>query len=174
MSSSDERLAKKTARRVYSWMFALSHENGAYVPRDFPRHTRCVGSGGCRLPGNRNLAGPPTLSAPWAPRASQRGADAHPCNRRRHTDCGLRIRHGRILLELDAGAASGGAVQSRGKLRPRRTRLERSAARAAHGPADRPGATHAAGCNRCARAVRSRWALVRRLCKSGVRAPISQ
>jgi hypothetical protein len=65
-------------------------------------------------------------------------------------------------------------VHSRGKLRPRRTRLERSGARAAHGKADRAGATHAAECNRCARAIRSRWTLVRRICEPGVRANVSQ
>ena len=64
---------------------------------------------------------------PRAPRASQRETDAHPRNRRRHTDSGLRIRHGRVLPQLDAGAVAGGTVHSRGKLRPRRTRLERSA-----------------------------------------------
>jgi hypothetical protein len=32
------------------------------------------------------------------------------------TDCGFRIRHGRVLLELDAGAATGGTVLSRGEL----------------------------------------------------------
>src|SRR5216683_5309730 len=115
-----------------------------------------------------NVAGPPALSAPWTPRASQREADAHPPNRRRHTERGLRIRHGRVLPELDAGASGSGAVYSRGKVRPRRTRLERSGARAAHGTADRAGATHAAGCHRCARAIRSRWALVRRVCEPGV------
>src|SRR5712692_4364389 len=64
------------------------------------------------------------ISTPWALRASQRRADAHPRNRRRHTDCGLRIGHGRGLLELVVGAAAGGSVRSRGKLRPRRARLE--------------------------------------------------
>src|SRR5713101_2210435 len=116
MSSSSERSAKTTARRAYSWMLRISHANGIYDSRDFPRHTRCAGGGRHLVPGHRNVAGPPTLSAPWAARASQQGTDAHPRNRRRHTECGLRIRHGRVLLELDAGAATGGTVLSRGEL----------------------------------------------------------
>src|SRR5229473_3957141 len=144
MSSSSERSVKTTARRAYSWVLRISHSNGTYDSRDFPRHTRSAGGGRHLVPGHRNVAGPPTLSAPWAVRASQQGTDAHPRNRRRHTNCGLRIRHGRVLPELDAGAAVGGAVRLRGKLRPRRTRLERSGARAAHGSADRTRATHAA------------------------------
>ena len=47
-------------------------------------------------------------------------------------------------------------------------------AQAAHGSADRAGAAHAAGCHGCARAICSRWALVRRICEPGVRAPLSQ
>ena len=46
------------------------------------------------------MAGPPTLSASRAARTIQREANAHPRNRRRHTDRGLRIGHGRVVLEL--------------------------------------------------------------------------
>src|SRR4029077_8348463 len=143
--------------------------NDIYDSRGSTRRTRPTVSGGCDLPGNWNVAVPPALSAFWAPRASQREANAHPRNRRRHTDRGLRIRHGCVVPELDAGAATGGAVHSGGKLRPRWTRMERPGARAANGTADRTGATHTARCNRCARAICSRWALVWRICEPGVR-----
>src|SRR5713101_6353551 len=85
------RVHLEDCRRVYSWMLRVSRANSAYVSLGSPRHTRRAGSGGCHLRGNRNVAGPPTLSAPRAPRASQREADAHTRNRRRHTDCRFRI-----------------------------------------------------------------------------------
>ena len=138
MSSSSERSAKKTARQAYSWTLRAFHADGPYDSRGSCWHAHCAGGGGCHLPGNRNVAGPPAISAPWAPRASQQKADAHPRNRRRHTDCGLRIVRERVLPELDAGAAVCDEVRSRGKLRSRQTRLERSGARATHGSANRP------------------------------------
>src|SRR5467141_1626354 len=174
MSSRSERSAKKTARRAYSWMLRVFHANGTYDSRVSRCDTRSAGGDRHRLPDHRNVADPSALPAPWTLRASQREADAHPSNRRRHTDSSLRIGHGRVLPELDAGAAAGGAVLSRGKLRPCRTRLERSGARAAHGSADRAGATRAAEFYRSARAICSRWALVRRICEPGVRASVSR
>src|SRR5712692_9674231 len=168
------RVHLEDCRRVYSWMLRVSRANSAYVSLGSPRHTRRAGSGGCHLPGHRNVAGPPALSTPWAPRASQRETDAHPRNRRRHTGRGLRIGHGRVVLELDTRAAAGGAVRLRGELRPRRTWMERFCKRAAHGSADRAGTTHAAGRCKCARTIRSRWALVRWICEPGVRTHVSQ
>src|SRR5260370_31479984 len=86
-------------------MLSVFHANDTHDSRGSRWHTRCAGRGKRDLPGRRNVAGPPALSAPWTPRASQREADAHPPNRRRHTERGLRIRHGRVLPELDAGAS---------------------------------------------------------------------
>src|SRR5712691_2718771 len=129
MSPGRERLVKKATRRVYSWILRISHANGTYDSLGSPGHTRSAGDGRGGVPGHRNVAGPPAFPAPGAPCASQRAANAHPRNRRGLTDRGLRVRHGRVLLELDVGAAAGGAVCSRGELRPRRTRLERSGAR---------------------------------------------
>src|SRR5260370_30337137 len=97
-------------------MLRISHANGTYDSRDSPRHTRSAGDGRRLVPGHRNVAGPPALSAPWAAHASQQGTDANPRNRRTHTNCGLRIRHGRVLPELDAGAAAGAAIRSLGAL----------------------------------------------------------
>src|SRR6266850_3914848 len=150
-STSDRR--KRPLNEHILGLFRVPHANGTYDSRGSCCGTRSAGGGRRCLPGHRNVAGPPTFPAPWTLRASQREADARPSNRRRYTDCGLRIGHGRVLPELDTGAAAGGAVHSRSKLRPRRTRLERSCARAAHGSADRAGATHAAGCHGFARAI---------------------
>src|SRR5713101_9524942 len=174
MSPGRERLVNKATRRVYSWILRISHANGTYDSLGSPGHTRSAGDGRGGVPGHRNVAGPPAFPAPGAPCASQRAANAHPRNRRGLTDRGLRVRHGRVLRELDVGAAAGGAVCSRGELRPRRTRLERSGARAALGSADRAGPTRAAGCGGRARAVRFGGSLVRRICEPGVRRPVSR
>src|SRR6266568_3724037 len=94
----------------------ISHGDGYHNSRGSPWHASSAAGGWRRLPDHWNVAGSPALSASGAPRAIQREADAHPRNRRRHTDCGLRIGHGRVLLELDAGEATGGTVLSRGEL----------------------------------------------------------
>src|SRR5260370_41266563 len=106
----------KERREVYSWMLRVIYATGNCESRGSPRPTRSAGGGRRRVPGYRNVAGPPALFAPRAARTIQREADAHPRNRRRHTDGGFRIRHGRVLLELDAGAATGGTVLSRREL----------------------------------------------------------
>src|SRR5260370_20818667 len=105
-------------------MLRISHANGTYDSRDSPRHTRSAGDGRRLVPGHRNVAGPPTLSAPWAARASQQRTGANPPNQRRHTHCGLRITHWPVLSELEAGAAARRPPRSPGELWTLPTPLE--------------------------------------------------
>src|SRR6266436_5524367 len=164
---------KEVFERIVGYS-GISHGDGYHNSRGSPWDASSAAGGWRRLPDHWNVAGSPALSASGTPRVAQREADAHPSNRRRHTDSGLRIRHGGVLLELDASAVGGGAVLPRGELRPRRSRLERSDVRAAHGTADCAGVACTLGCGGCAWAIRSRWALFRRLCQQSVRTPISR
>lgn len=88
-------------------------------PYDFcasPRRKRRRAGVRRRIPNHWNIAGPWALSASGTPAPLRQEKDAHPCNRGRHTDGGLRIGHGSVVLELDPCAGGSGAVLSRGEL----------------------------------------------------------
>jgi hypothetical protein len=151
----------------------ISHAHGTYNSRRSSWHARSSTVGWRRVSDLWNIAGSTALSASRTPCARRQEADAHPCNRRRNARCRLRIGHGSVLPELDSGAARGGPVFSRGELRSRRTRLERSGARATHCAADCAGLACAAECSRRTRAIRSRGAFLRRLRELGLRESVS-